>query len=64
MGAGQFTIFVKKREKNVEKCERMWYIWGTKNSEKMVMGMKAHKTLAWLTVLFFILTVVTGYEKK
>ncbi len=26
--------------------------------------MKHHKIFAWLTVLFFLLTVITGYEKK
>jgi len=26
--------------------------------------MKKHKMFAWLTVLFFLLTIITGYEKK
>ena len=30
----------------------------------MIITMKNHKLFAWLTVLFFLLTIITGYEKK
>jgi len=26
--------------------------------------MKYHKTFAWLTVICFVLTIITGYEHK
>ena len=32
--------------------------------EKDGDGVKKHKLFAWLTVLFFLLTIITGYEKK
>ncbi len=30
----------------------------------MVSAMKYHKMFAWFTVISFVLTIITGYEKK
>ncbi len=35
-----------------------------KNSKKAGETMKKHKLFSWLTVAFFLLTIVTGYERK
>jgi len=32
--------------------------------EQVVRQVKQHKLYAWLTVAFFLLTIITGYEKK
>jgi hypothetical protein len=29
-----------------------------------VSTVKYHKTFAWLTVIAFVLTIITGYEKQ
>lgn len=34
------------------------------SKQKAGDGMKVHKALAWMTVLCFVLTIITGYKKQ
>ena len=50
-------IFVEKESIFRKNEPIIWY-------QKVVIAMKKHKLFAWLTVAFFLLTILTGYEKK
>lgn len=39
-------------------------LYNFRNKNGRTKDMKKHKLFAWLTVAFFLLTIITGYEKK